>query len=496
MLGAAGGALVGLPAVRSAAAAGERRRSQDGTETATPTSETTAPVWPVFQFDRSNTGHSPDGSGPASRPGARWGHLEGNDYTGTPVVTEAEVFVADVGADVVRALDRGDGSVRWDRDVDLSAGRLSIEGRTLYVPTEDSGGQLRALDAGDGSPLWSADLGTSPVATVPAGDHVYASAPGGVFKVDASAEEVSWQYDGVSLSRSSVAVTDSEVYAVDEGDGTVVELQSSSGEAAWTDTVGRTPTGAPTAVGNRVILPFEGTLLAYRGDLGRETWQYDSGVDGSVAVADDTVHGVTAGGDAFAVTLVGGGERWRTEVGTGSNPPVVVGRHLIVAGTDGTVAALNPGSGDELWSTDIGAEIGANPAVAGEEVYVADRAGRVGALAVASFGGYDESTPTPTDSPTPEDTATRSPTDTPRPTDSPTPADGGSDGSSGSDGSDDASNADTPPPSTPGGNTPTPSGDGGLDLPIVGGAVAGVLALVGGGLWWRRQQQDEYDPLG
>lgn len=492
LLGAAGGVVAGSAVVSGLSGGttgGASGAASQETETESPTPTPTPPdaVWPLFQLNAFNSGYDPGGRGPSREAGASWAHVDGGSYTTTPVVTEGEVFAADEDAGVVRALDVDSGATLWETDVETSDGRMTIADRVLYVPSSDSSAELQALDPDDGSRLWSVGLEGTGKAAVVQGGSVYVATSAGVSKVSTLSNSVSWEYNGVSLRDTSIAVTGDGVFAADTQNGKVVNLSVSGGSESWTNIVGEGAVGAPTMTGSRVLVPFAEHLVALRTDSGREVWRYEQPVGSSVAVADGTVYGTGPGGDVFAVDPENGAELWRTSPLSGSNPPVVVGNLMFVAGTGGTVAALEPRDGSVVWSTDVGAEVSANPAVYGGELYLADAAGRVAGLSAGASGGYGEPTPTGTDSPTPTDSPTEP--DPSTPTRSPTGAET-VDGNTGGNDDDNGGGILLSPTATE-----EPEGVG-IDLPLVGGVAAAVLAALGGALWWRNQGDDEYDPLG
>jgi outer membrane protein assembly factor BamB len=483
LLGATGGALAGgyLLSARTDGATGDATQSETPTATPTPPES----VWPLFQFDQRNTGHAPDVDGPERAAGASWAHVDGGQYTTTPVVTDSEVFVADGGAGVVRALDAFTGAERWSRDLSTNNARMTIQDRTLYVPTTDTSAEFQALDPEDGSRKWGVNLGSTPTGIVTGNNTAYVSTVGGVVAVSLLAKDVSWQYDGVSLFDTTIAAVGSSLYVAGTTNGKVAKVNTADGGTSWSNILEGGATGAPTVVDRTVYAPVDEALVALSEGTGTEEWRYEAPVGSSVAVADGTAYGTTTGGEAFAVDVANGSEVWRTAVGAGSNPPVVAGGVLYVTGTDGTVAALNPRDGSAIWSTDVGAAVGANPAVFDGDLYLADGAGRMAKLAPGASGAYD--TPTPTSSPTPSESPT--PSGSPTPTTLPPLDDTEQDLS-------DPQTTATPTPSARPTATDDTDGGGGIDLPLVGGGVAAVLALAGGALWWRGNSGDDYDPLG
>jgi outer membrane protein assembly factor BamB len=486
LLTVTGGAVAGAGALSGlSTGATDDGADAEASPTSTPSPTPTPPevVWPLFQYDARNTGNRPGTNGPERSAGAVWARSDGEEYTTTPVVTESEVFVADEGAGLVRSLDAFTGEELWSTGVDTRSGRMTLEGRTLYVPTQESGAELQALDANTGAQKWSLSLASGGNGVVVVDGSAYVSTAGGVSKVSLLSETVSWEYDGVTLLGSTIAVEGDSVFAAGTRNGKVVKLSIASGSASWTTNLEGSATGAPTIIGNRVLVPFEDRLVSLRTDSGREEWRVDLGAGSSVAADDSTAYGVTADGTVFAADHANGARRWQTSLTSGSASPVLVGGVLFVVGTDGTVAGLNPRDGSTIWSETVPGPIGANPAVYDSDLYVADLAGQVAKLSAGASGGYDTPTPTPTDTPT--STATDSPTDTASPTQT------SGEGGNGNGNSDNEGGVTTPIP-----GTTAPPSDGLGNLPLIGGAVAAVLAALGGGLWWRNNQQDDYDPLG
>lgn len=483
LLGAAGAGVAGAAALTGVSTAGNQ---DDG--------EQVDVLWSLFQLDSRNTGYQPGDYGPAESVGARWGHLDGGAYTTTPVVTNGTVIAADEGDGVVRAVDRSDGTEIWRTDVELGSSRLAVQDGTVFVPAQNDGSQLKALAATDGSEQWDVNLRHSANAVVPSDDAVYVASVGGVYGVSRLSNEIDWHVDTMTLADTSVAVVGDKVYAADSRHGNTTRLSTADGSRNWTNYLDGAAHDAPTVTEDHVLVPLDDHLVALDEGTGRENWRYEAAVRGSVAVADGAVYATTADGDAFALALADGSERWRVTGVPGSNPPVVVGNRLYLAGTDGTLAALRLADGTTIWSTTLDAGLGANPAVVGGELYLGDDAGRLAALAPGASGGFEE----PTGTPPPTDDGTATPDDTSTTEDPSTPTTrtdtGGSTPGSDPGGSSDVESSET---STPIFSTDTPApDDGGIDLGLLSGGVAAVLALLGGGLWWRRQQQDDYDKLG
>lgn len=76
--------------------------------------------------------------------------------------------------------------------------------------------------------------------------------------------------------------------------------------------------------------------------------------------------------------------KWTFPISRPANSsPVVADGRVYVGTDDGKVLAIDPGSGDEVWSRDVGAGVGAPPTVHDGRLYVGDEDGTLHCLAAA-----------------------------------------------------------------------------------------------------------------
>jgi len=387
LLAALGATVVGAAAPTAVAARGQSR-----------------PVWPLFQYDRTNTGAAGSVRGPREAAGARWTYDDGGSFTTTPVVTEDAVFAVDEGGDAVVALDRSSGERRWLVDADVRTARMTYADGRLFVPADD----LQVRSAADGSRQWRARVDGARSVLV-RGDFAFVAGLAGVARVSLTSQSVDWAVDDPTQVQP-LAVDDERVYAVGSQFGRVFALDPASGGARWQQRLEGGATGAPTRAAGRVFVPTDAVLGALSPESGTVDWTFGEGVGSSVAVADGSVFATTAGGDVVALDPASGDEQWRNAAGVGSNPPIVAGGLLYVTGADGRVLAMTTGDGAVVWEAAVGGARSANVAAGGGELYAGDEDGRLVALA-AGAGGRETDTATATETSTPEPTP--SPTATP-----------------------------------------------------------------------------------
>lgn len=220
--------------------------------------------------------------------------------TATPVVAGGRVFTLDALAGVA-AHDLA-GRPLWfsnltppaDRPTDASGGGLAYEGGTLYVTT--AFGQLAALDAGTGNVRWVQRLGAAATGTP--------------------------------------TVRDGLVYAVSR-DGTGWALDARTGRVAWQlaglpDAAGFVGPAGPGVSDTLAVFPFSsGEILAVFREGGAEAWRASvrgSRVGRALAAFDDIT------GD-----------------------PVFADGRLYVGNATGRTVALDPRTGERIWTAGEGA---------------------------------------------------------------------------------------------------------------------------------------------
>lgn len=346
--------------------------------------------WPMVQFDYANSGHNPDGTGPASRAGPVWQYDSGGAITATPLLSAETAYVTDSDRDKVRAIDRASGTERWSADFNVLDSQMALAHGLLYVPGE----ALRVYDAATGERQWMLELESRAYDVKQRGEFAFLTGHVGIKAVDITSGNVLWSRNDVETISAGAALQDSTLWAVSTGNGVLRALSVGDGGQRWVRFLGGRIEGSPTIAKKRVVVPGTSQLHAIEHLTGNTVWTVDASVRGSVAIANDIVYGVTTEGEAIAVSLTDGTEVWRTAVPTSTNDPVLVGNTLYVASDDGTVTVMSALTGSISWRTELGTAVSSGVAVAGGEVYVGDRDGVVHALSPAGATPTPEPTPT------------------------------------------------------------------------------------------------------
>lgn len=214
-----------------------------------------------------------------------------------------------------RLLCRGlrDGELRWEQPAEAMPEELAVDAGAAAVAV---GQDLRFLDLATGAQRWSKRLGGDANGLLSDGHTLYATA--------------------VQRSR-----------------GVVFALQRDTGEIRWRAAADAEVEISVCPEANLLVLddPDTEKVLAFDSRTGERRWEF--GADG-----EPTVVGPLAGGvllvSAYGAGVVGldadtGEARWRLEGGGSFEAPaVVMGDRAYV--TDGQAYALDPATGDVLWS--------------------------------------------------------------------------------------------------------------------------------------------------
>lgn len=345
-------------------------------------------AWPLERRDAANTA-STHGTVPDD-PGVAWERaVEGVGGPATLVVDREAVYV---GANRPVALDRSDGSRRWDaaapgNALALADGRLyAATGRTHR--TSDSP-TVRAYDAADGTELWARSLPSPAHGVVPTADGPLVGCHGSLLGVGLDGSD-RWRLDPPGLGAVYPMVHDGSLYAGHPGyvrryrRRRLLDLPFGTGpDPAWRggDVSGSRP---PTVVAGRLVLGSErarvdrGDPAVHAFDLadGRRAWDAVPGSDERVTaltparVGDVGVTGVDRRVDedrtaaVVGLDLRNGSHLWRVPLDTLPRAVAATRDRFLVAGggdrsvTGGFVRAYAP-DGSERWAVDLPAGVAA-----------------------------------------------------------------------------------------------------------------------------------------
>ncbi len=355
-----------------------------------------------------------------------------------PVVQDGVIFTVDA-AGRVSARDAQDGRERWStrlrantqasgerEDRGLSAripflgdgrapggdetmsfgGGVAVEGNRVFA---HSGGRfLVALDAANGSEVWRAEA-FSPFQSAPkvADGRVFAiTQENELMAMNAATGSVQWTHAAIAetarlITAPSVAVS-GEVVVAPFSSGEIVALRVQNGAVLWSDSLtragGLTPlssindiSGSPVVTENTVYaMSHSGIMTALDLRSGERIWDAPAGGLTAPWVAGEFLFIVTTEAAVVAMNRRTGEVQWITELQQFANErrrrnriawagPIMAGNRLLVAGSNGELAILDPVTGERQESRNLRGDAFIAPVIANETVYVLTDDGRLSA---------------------------------------------------------------------------------------------------------------------
>ncbi len=249
--------------------------------------------------------------------------------TFTPAVNGDEVFAVDHEG-FVAALDKNNGDVRWEVELDLavSAG-LGVDDDQLYLGLFD--GRVLALSQQDGSEVWQARV-SSEVLAAPqsrAGLVVVQTIDGKIFGLDASSGQQRWVYSraqpALSLRGTATPLVTTDITFAGFASGDVVALSNTNGGVIWERKVGvpagRTELERLVDIDGGFVLDdgvlysvgYQGQLVALDPATGRDAWAKPVSSLRQPVTGYSNVYVATAEGDVMAYSLQNQAVVWRQE---------------------------------------------------------------------------------------------------------------------------------------------------------------------------------------
>ncbi|WP_162224569.1 outer membrane protein assembly factor BamB family protein [Halorussus amylolyticus] len=373
--------------------------------------------WTTFGYDRANTGHAPDVSGPTDDVSVVWTFETGSPTANTsPIVVGDTVYTGSSGTGGnLHALDAETGERRWEFETDgwVSHAPAFADG-SVYVGTD--GQQFVAVDAETGERRWETDLGhdlhdSSPTvadetvyvgtagdspAVVSDDDEVDRS--GALFALDADTGDTRWAFEVSDWISTSPAVVGGRVYFGDD-DGHVRALDAETGEERWSFEVNRSVFSSPTVSNEILYFGAVGTLFALDAETGDPNWTFDldwpsvrcspAVAEGTVYVAchgnvacpeDDTCDPPDATAKLYALDADHGAETWSYDIERDVRSSPAVADGVVYLGCASGVSAVDAESGSEAWRVEFDDYVDSSPAVADGRVFVNCSDGNVYAL--------------------------------------------------------------------------------------------------------------------
>ena len=287
----------------------------------------------------------------AAGPDPVWSRALGAPIWSSPVARDGVLYVA-LSNGSVHALRTRDGETLW-----TWAGNVPLYGDplvtrdALYTVSENS--ELIKLRRRDGHLLWTLPLQpvAPPDAAKPATDDTY-------------------------NHRTPVPVLEKGVVFVGSGDGGFHAVDAASGKKLWRIDAGASVCAAAAVLGDRLFLgTFDGTIFALDRLTGAELWRVKTGgpvVSAPFVLGDAVVVG-SRDFILYALRTTDGRELWRQPF-WGSwieSTPRLAGGTLFIGSSDlRHVRALDPATGNPVWSTDVFGSAWGTPLVVGDTVWM------------------------------------------------------------------------------------------------------------------------------
>jgi outer membrane protein assembly factor BamB len=300
----------------------------------------------------------------------------------------------------------GDGAAPGRDETMSYGGGIAVDGNRVFV---HSGGRfLVALDASDGSEVWRAES-FSPFQSAPkvAEGRVFAvTQENELVSINAATGSVQWTHAAIAesarlITAPSVAVS-GEVVVAPFSSGEIVALRVQNGAVLWSDSLtragGLTPmssindiAGSPVITENTVYaMSHSGILAAFDIRSGERIWEAPAGGLTAPWVAGEFLFIVTTEAQVVAMNRRTGEVQWIAELQQFANErrrrnriawtgPVMAGNRLLVAGSNGELAVIDPRDGSIQDSRNLNGAAFIAPVIANETVYVLTDDGRLAA---------------------------------------------------------------------------------------------------------------------
>jgi len=328
---------------------------------------------------------------------------------GSPTVLPDGAIVIQSLEPKVYVFEPGDGSLRWEYDVDESAndvnmyngimywnGDLFFGSRTNYIyQLTDAGDEVRSMAAGNTSD------DSTPV-VFPDGTLMCSNDDDTWYFFD---ESMNVQATTTQANLDSTPVVDSAGNAYAGQQGTLYKFDS---DANILDTTGTQAGGSSNSFAmdqdeTTIFAPGNGSagLQAYDPDTLSEKWSANIGAVKSPATVDEDagrVYVKSQGGDTvYAINMDDGSTAWTFDhsgSGQAENGVALDSTGRIYSfGADGVVYGIDP-DGSQAWAYDTGTSLGdlfSCPAIDGEQtqLYVGDNSGVMHAIDINATAKYE-----------------------------------------------------------------------------------------------------------
>jgi outer membrane protein assembly factor BamB len=325
--------------------------------------------WPLIRGDSQATGAVADAL-PQPLDIAWTYEAEESGFEATASIVDGVVYLGDVDG-TFHAVKLANGEKVWTRkfeETGFVAGSAVADGKIYCV---DYNGMVRCLNAADGEPIWEFNTETALYAApnVHEGVVLIAAESGQLFALDAATGEKKWEpftidqplrcWPTVVEGRVLVAGCDGKLHLVDVETGKGVDSIDIGGPAD----------GMPAVSGGRVYFcTASGVFHAMTIKPLASVWQYGQRGQGeeihAAAVTEKAVILGTHDKRVVALNPASGEPLWTLTLRSrAESSPVIAGNLTIFGTVRGRLQAVDMKTGKEVWQTEVGGRFTASPAI-------------------------------------------------------------------------------------------------------------------------------------
>ncbi len=319
-------------------------------------------------------------------------------YFLSPSLSDGKVYAAATNGKV-SALDAVTGKPVWTAtvDADLSAG-VGADAATVAVASAQ--GTLFAFDAATGKQRWKTRLSTE-VLSAPAvgsGVVIVRSMDNKIVAYDVETGNRRWVVQRtapalVLRAAPGIVINDGMAYVALPA-GRLLAISAATGVARWDAPVaeprGATElervadvSGTPALLGREICATsYQGRIACIDAGNGSLRWAREFSADVGPAIDQRYVFGADEQGTVAGFSRDTGGSLWRSTSlsGRGLSAPVSYGRAVVVGDKEGYLHFLSREEGAMLARINLGDQVRAAPVVAGANLIVQTRDGKLVAL--------------------------------------------------------------------------------------------------------------------
>ncbi|MEM9469167.1 MAG: PQQ-binding-like beta-propeller repeat protein [Pseudomonadota bacterium] len=332
--------------------------------------------------------------------------------TAQPIVADGKVFTLDTRAKL-RAFDSTNGKRIWEtkvkpenEDEAVIGGGTAFSDGTLYVTSGYN--EALAVNPENGEIVWRTKL-VAPARAAPTvlqGRAFLTLLNNTVVALNAGNGKILWEHNSIGESAGLLGAAspaaDREIVVPGLSSGDILALRVENGALAWQDNLaGRIRFGSLSGLADIRALPvLEGDLIlavSYGGKMvaldkptGNRLWERNITGSETPWIAANAVYVLTTDNELIALDKTNGAVYWITELKRFENEkknegkvvwtgPVMAGNRLIVAGSRGRLAEIDPKTGAVIRESKKGGDIRISPVVANNTLYLLSENGTLSA---------------------------------------------------------------------------------------------------------------------